>query len=140
MLPKELEQFGLIAAIEGLIQTSFSKTGVKVSFEHFGIKARFSYPIELSIFRILQELITNILKHANATEVKIELLKRKNSIMLIVEDNGKGFDPENIESKGIGIKNINSRIAYLNATKDIISNSKGTSYTIEIDITKLNDH
>jgi signal transduction histidine kinase len=133
MLPKELEQFGLIAAIEGLIQTSFSKTGVKVSFEHFGIKARFSYPIELSIFRILQELITNILKHANATEVKIELLKRKNSIMLIVEDNGKGFDFIGKKDHGIGLMNIESRVESVNGAMNCESEiNKGTVVSVNI--------
>jgi signal transduction histidine kinase len=92
MLPKELEQFGLVTAIDGLLQNSFNKTGVQVSFDSFGVESRLSYDIELAIYRTLQELIANILKHADATEVHIELLKRKERIILIVEDNGKGFD------------------------------------------------
>jgi len=133
MLPKELEQFGLIAAIEGLAEASFSKTDIRVAFENFGIKSRLSYAIELAIYRILQELVANILKHANATEVKIELLKRKNSIMLIVEDNGKGFDFSSKKDHGIGLMNIESRIELVNGTLNYESEiNKGTVVSVNI--------
>ena len=57
-----------------------------------------------------------------------------------MEDNGKGFDKNNNHNKGIGLKNIESRIEYLQATMDVISNEQGTSTTIEIDTQKLNDN
>lgn len=110
MLPKELEQFGLIAAIEGLMENSFRNTSIHVYFEHFGVNNRLSYLIELAIYRILQELISNILKHASATEVKTELLKRRDSVVLIVEDNGVGSDLSQKKDHGIGLMNIESRV------------------------------
>jgi len=113
MLPKELEQFGLIAAIEGLMENSFRNTSIHVYFEHFGVNNRLSYLIELAIYRILQELISNILKHANATEVKTELLKRRDSVVLIVEDNGIGSDLSQKKDHGIGLMNIESRVESL---------------------------
>jgi len=113
MLPKELEQFGLIAAIEGLMENSFRNTSIHVYFEHFGVNNRLSYLIELAIYRILQELISNILKHASATEVKTELLKRRDSVVLIVEDNGIGSDLSQKKDHGIGLMNIESRVESL---------------------------
>ncbi len=133
MLPKELEQFGLVAAIEGLLKNSFRKTGIQVSFEHFGITTRFSYTIELALYRILQELIANILKHANATEVKIELLKRREWILLIVEDNGQGFDFNSKKNHGIGLMNIESRVESVNGLLNYESEkNKGTVVTVNI--------
>ena len=114
MLPKELEQFGLIAAIEGLMENSFRNTSIHVYFEHFGVNNRLSYLIELAIYRILQELISNILKHASATEVKTELLKRRDSVVLIVEDNGVGSDLSQKKDHGIGLMNIESRVESVN--------------------------
>jgi signal transduction histidine kinase len=133
MLPKELEQFGLVSAIEGLLQASFGKTAIKVTFEHFGITSRFSYAIELAIFRILQELITNILKHAKATEVKVELLKRRERVLLIVEDNGQGFNFKKEKSDGIGLMNIESRVESVNGLLNYESEKNiGTVVTVNI--------
>ena len=133
MLPKELEQFGLVSAIEGLIDKSFGKTGMQVAFDHYGIKSRFSYSIELAIYRILQELIANILKHANANEVMIELLKRRDSVVLIVEDNGVGFDFHSKKDHGIGLMNIESRVESVNGTINYDTEiNKGTVVSVNI--------
>jgi signal transduction histidine kinase len=133
MLPKELEQFGLVSAIEGLLKASFGKSAIQVTFEHFGIKARFSYAVELAIFRILQELIANILKHAKATEVKVELLKRRERVLLIVEDNGQGFDFNSNNNRGIGLMNIESRVESVNGLLNYESEKNiGTVVTVNI--------
>lgn len=133
MLPKELEQFGLVSAIEGLLKDSFGKTAIQVTFEYFGITSRFSYAIELAVFRILQELIANILKHAKATEVKVELLKRRERVLLIVEDNGQGFNFNSNKNHGIGLMNIESRVESVNGLLNYESEkNKGTVVTVNI--------
>jgi len=133
MLPKELEQFGLIPAIEGLIESSFKSSVIHSSFEHFGVNNRLSYSIELAIYRILQELVSNILKHANATEVKTELLKRRNSVLLIIEDNGIGFDHSQKKDHGIGLMNIESRVEAVNGNLSYESEpGKGTVVIVSI--------
>lgn len=133
MLPKELEQFGLISAIEGLVSSSFNNSSIRVSFEHFGMKSRFSYDIELAIYRILQEMLSNILKHSEANMVKIELLKRRESVLLLVEDNGKGFNYNSKKEHGIGLMNIESRAESVNGTLNYESQiNKGTVVSVNI--------
>jgi signal transduction histidine kinase len=88
--------------------------------------------VEAGLYRIVSELIHNVKKHAQATEVYISLWEEKNNdiITLLVEDNGVGFIPN--QSEGIGLKNIKYRVEYLNGKILIDSNTKGTSIVIEI--------
>ena len=83
----------------------------------------------------LKELINNSIKHAEASEINVQISCRNKSMQITVEDNGKGFDKENVKENGIELKNIQSRVDYLQASMDILSNSEGTSTTIEIDKT-----
>ena len=92
------------------------------------------------MYRIVQELVSNAIKHANASEITVQLSHHDENIQITVEDNGKGFDINTKSGKGIGLDNIRSRADYLNADMDFHSNEKGTSCTIEIDLKKLNDH
>ena len=78
-------------------------------------------------------MVTNSIKHAKATRIDVQISCRNRIIQITVEDNGKGFDVNNVESIGIGLKNIQSRVDYLHGTIDLISNKQGTSTTIEID-------
>ena len=87
----------------------------KVLIEH-SVNDKF----KLNVFRIVQEQLNNILKHAKATEVSISLLQNKRSIMLVISDNGVGFDTGK-KRKGIGVANINSRAASYNGTADFAS-------------------
>ena len=87
------------------------------------------------MFRIVQELLTNTLKHADATKSNIQLSWNKKLISLTVEDNGKGFDINAVKKNGIGLSNINHRVEYLNGKMDVQSDAKGTSTHIEFEIT-----
>ncbi|MFK7781157.1 tetratricopeptide repeat protein [Psychroserpens sp.] len=87
---------------------------------------------KINIYRIIQESLQNIYKHANADEVKISFQLKNNVILLSITDNGDGFDV-NKSKKGIGIKNINARVKELEGALDILSQiSKGTTINIEI--------
>jgi signal transduction histidine kinase len=86
--------------------------------------------LTITLYRITQELLKNILKHAEATEVIVQLTIEDEEIMLIVEDDGKGFDTS-LQKKGIGLDNIYSRTAYLKGTLDIDSTiGQGSTFTI----------
>jgi len=90
--------------------------------------------IKIEIYRIIQELITNIIKHAQATEVEIQLLKHPNFVNLIIEDNGKGFNSKK-KHKGMGISNVMSRVEILKGKVDIDSGmNRGTLFNIDIPI------
>ncbi len=114
LLPPVLEKFGLHAGIEELVEEYNSTRSVKVSYKN-DIDFE-NYPVEkhLHIFRILQELLNNSIRHGKATEISIHFTtfgQRKNFTYV---DNGLGFDSSNDEnSKGLGMKNIESRINFL---------------------------
>jgi two-component system NarL family sensor kinase len=88
--------------------------------------------ISLNLYRIIQELFTNTLKHSMATKARIEIALIENDITLIYEDNGKGFDVDNISPDSMGIKNINSRVNLINGKLTFDSSSRGTPFIIEL--------
>jgi signal transduction histidine kinase len=102
----------------------------EVHFQHVGYAIDLDKKQEANLFRIVQELVTNSIKHAKAKEINIQLSHLENTLQLTVEDNGIGFDAKTVKSDGIGMQNVQSRVDYLSATMDFLSNEKGTSYTI----------
>jgi signal transduction histidine kinase len=130
LMPHVLEQQGLIFAIDDLCQTLANHNEVAFDFIHFGNEGELSDVLKITIFRITQELLKNIIKHAEAKEVIVQLTIEEDKVMLVVEDDGKGFDTS-IAYQGIGLKNIRSRTAYLNGTLEIDSSAKqGSTFTI----------
>ena len=140
LVPPSLEKFNLVEALEDYCITMNEIHEAHITYQHLGNPLAISKTNEINIYRIVQELVSNSIKHSGADTITIQTSNRENMIQLTVEDNGAGFNPEEVQKKGIGLRNIDSRIDYLNATKDFVSNSKGTSYTIEIDTSKLNDN
>ncbi len=110
MMPKELEQFGLIPAVEGTLKLILENTPVKYNFEHSGFRERIGKHSELVLFRVLQELVNNVIKHSGADMLNVRLLRVTSHAVLSVSDNGIGFDVHKHEKKGIGLLNIAGRI------------------------------
>jgi Signal transduction histidine kinase len=92
--------------------------------------------LEIGIYRILQELVNNSIKHSGAGELIVQMVQETNRLCLIVQDDGKGFDINSInKSKGIGLNSVKSRIESLNGRIDIYSEpGKGTEIIIEFSI------
>ena len=135
MMPKELEQFGLVPAVESMLYNNLKNTNIQYSFDHLGIEKRLPQLIELNLFRITQELVSNTIKHANANNLNIQLLKRQNNVVLIAEDDGCGFEVTDIDGLGIGLMNIESRVKSINAHLDIESElNKGTTIRVRIPV------
>lgn len=135
MMPRVLGEFGLIPAITEMLDKALKLSKVKFEFEHFNIEDRFTTKVELSIFRIAQELINNVIKHSGATFVSIQLFKNKEQLILIVEDNGSGFN--SAENDGHGLLNIKSRLNTISGYVNYeASSQKGTMATIRIDLSK----
>lgn len=133
MMPRSLSEFGLIPALDDLLSKSFGLTDIVHQFEHFGVEnARFSPEVELNLYRVVQELISNILKHAQATQVSVQLYRSENQLIAMVCDNGVGFDPCK-KGDGIGIKNIEGRLNTVNGSI-YFEQQAGTSATIRIDL------
>ncbi len=136
LMPSSILEYGLIETIrEYCIKINTSDT-FKIDFQFFGNYIALSKKTETVIYRIIQELVTNILKHSKATEALIQFNYREDELFITVEDNGIGFDKKVI-SPGIGHKNIKTRIDFLNAQLDVDSSSTGTSCTISIDLNKV---
>ena len=134
LMPGLLIKGGLKAAIDELVMYMNSSGNTKVYFDIVGFDQRPSETIEINLYRIIQELLANIVKYAEAKEVHIQLTKEAETITLMLEDNGKGFDVAELKnSKGNGWHNINSRLDLLKGNIEIDSKTgKGTAIFIEI--------
>ena len=128
---------GLVPAIHKMAQTISETNKIKLEVNDFGMDERLENSLELSIFRIIQELTTNMIKHAKATKGSIQLTQHENNLNIIVEDNGKGFDMSGIErtKRGMGLGTIEKRIEHLEGSFTVDSIlGKGTSVIIDIPI------
>ena len=135
IMPATLSKLGLVAALQNLIGKISGRSGLQFGFTAHELEVRIEETTEISIYRIILELINNIVKHANANKVTIQLVKYPEYINVIVEDNGDGFDYQKAleEKKGIGLGNVLSRVEFLKGTIDIDSaKGKGTTVIIEI--------
>ncbi len=138
MMPRVLSETGLIPAIEDMLGKSLGSTDIKYEFEHHKVDGkRFKENMEISLYRICQELINNIIKHSGAKAVSIQLLRTDSHLILMVEDNGKGFILDDEKSRnGIGLMNITSRAKAMNGEVNYEpSPEHGTVATIRIPIT-----
>lgn len=135
MMPNALLKAGLDNALKAFIY-QMSNSGLEINLYTEGLETRLSANTETFLYRIIQECINNVIKHAKATKLDISLIKDEDGISAMVEDNGKGFEVKNINnSEGIGLKNIKSRVEYLSGTVEWKSASeKGTLIAIHIPI------
>lgn len=122
LLPPVFEKFGLNAGVEELCGEFESSKSVKVFYKNeidFDDK---EIDRHLHVFRVLQELMNNSLRHGKASEIRINFKNEDHSNTCYYQDNGIGFDSKNAENqKGLGMKNIDSRISFLNGTLKIDS-------------------
>ncbi|MEL6867948.1 MAG: sensor histidine kinase, partial [Bacteroidota bacterium] len=133
MMPPTLMKLGLPTAVESLVDKA---RGPKLDLELdvFGLNGRLPEKLELTLYRSLEELLNNLIKHANASEVTVQLAGDESEITLIVEDNGCGFeyDPSN-PNYGMGLSNIQSRIRHHGGTFEVDSSpNNGTTIIINI--------
>jgi len=136
MMPKALSRLGLVPAMDEMLQRSFRDTGVKVAFDHFGVPAELLPALSTGLYRITQELVGNILKHAQATQVDVQLLRNKDHLVLLVQDNGKGYSVAGANSnapKGIGLRNIGDRARSMGGTFTIHGTAgNGTEASVRV--------
>jgi len=136
MMPEMLTQFGLDEAVKDYCNTINSTKMLSVKYQSLGMESRLESTSEIIIYRIVQELLNNTMKHAAATEVFVQLIREGNRLNVVVEDNGKGFDMSAAEEhKGAGLVNVRSRVDYLKGQLDIHSErGKGTLVNIELNV------
>jgi signal transduction histidine kinase len=137
MMPEALVKFGLNTALKDFCHDINQAGHLQVSYQSIGISETvFDQTVAITIYRIVQELLNNAMKHASAKTAIVQVSKINEVTTITVEDDGKGFDPGILKAgKGIGWSNIESRIRYLKGKTDIQSETgKGTSIHIEINV------
>jgi signal transduction histidine kinase len=135
MMPEALLKFGLDDTLRNYCDSVSENSGLQIAYQSFGLEDRLDQTTEIVLYRIVQELLNNTLKHADAKQAHIQLSKNEKTISLTVEDNGKGFDVNTVKKNGIGLANIQHRVDYLKGKMDIQSDKNGTSTHIEFEVT-----
>ncbi len=108
--PKALDDFGLVAAVERLVQTFSEASAIRVDLEAQLGEERLPAEVETTLYRIVQEALTNIVKHADASRVSILLVRRTGTATVVIEDDGQGFDPAELRDGGLGIIGMRERV------------------------------
>jgi signal transduction histidine kinase len=134
LVPPGLERYGLIAGLKNYIEKLKPTLEVEIDFYSFGKEVK-NPKISILSFRIVQELISNSLKHARAKTITLHINSFKDSLNIVYEDDGIGFQ-ENHHSKGSGLLNIESRIQSIHGTIQFEAGEFGVSYIIEIPVTE----
>lgn len=136
--PAALDDLGLVEALKSLAQEFSRHAHITLSMEMENIDHLFSAASEVILYRVFQEVLTNIEKHSKARQVKIEVKKQWNQVRFLVEDDGKGFDMGGLATKfphesGLGLSSINERITILGGKLDVKSRpGMGTSISFAI--------
>lgn len=133
MMPESLLKFGLEAALSDLCE-SFSNPATSIEFQAYAIKTDMSAGTQANIYRIVQEILSNAIRHAQASEIIVQCSQNDHIFLITAEDNGSGFDTAKLDTfSGIGFANIKSRVAYLSGRMDIHSViNEGTTINIEL--------
>ena len=137
LMPQTLIQHGLLPALQEMALRVNQTGRITVSVNGYDIPERLKEVHEISLYRIIQEWINNVIKYANASTIEVQLIRHEEEINITVEDNGTGFDTTKLElSNGNGWKNINSRVNLIKGEIDIdsVPHRKGTSLMIRIPI------
>lgn len=129
--PTALDDFGLAAALQNHLEEWSSRSGIEAHFHRAGLDSpRFAPEIETALFRIVQEATTNILKHARARLVTVLVAKQDGHAVVVVEDDGVGFDPEAaLASAGLGLLGMRERLASLGGEL-LLESSPGAGTTV----------
>jgi signal transduction histidine kinase len=137
MMPSALIRLGLIPAIKELVNNVNVSKGIKIDFT-FNEELSLSRSLEITIYRVIQEVLNNMLKHAKATLISLSIEKNNTDLIIIIKDNGVGFKTEELKNSiGMGWKNIYSRISMLDGSIKLASElQNGTEVFIKL---KLKD-
>lgn len=134
LMPAVLSEFGLVTTVKNICEDISENTNIDLQFSYTGKFNDLSSRKSIYLFRILQEALSNIVKHAEATKAEVKILRNSDRIIVSISDNGKGFEnTKNLKNTGNGIPNMRERISLLNGTIEFLSKSeKGTQITIGI--------
>jgi len=131
--PKALDDFGLVPALERLAETFTGQTGIEVDFEATVGEERLPPEIETALYRIVQEALTNVVKHAGAHHVSVVLTRKDAAVTAVIEDNGRGFEAAGTDGAGLGLVGIRERLGLLDG-RLAIESTQGSGTTIVAEV------
>jgi len=129
--PPMLNDLGLVETCRWYLRDWAEKSGIKVKRSHFRLPDEPPESIRLDVFRILQELLTNVARHSSATDVSVTLTQGRNYVLLKVKDNGQGFDAERMH-EGFGLRGIRGRLNRHNGSMQLEKASPGMAVSVQI--------
>ena len=131
--PKALDDFGLVAALERLVETFSTQTGIDVQLQSQLGDHRVNGEAETALYRLIQEALTNIVKHAQARTVSIVLVRRGDLVSAVIEDDGQGFAPGSARADGLGLVGMRERAALVGG-RLLIESTEGQGTTIAVEV------
>ena len=132
--PSALDDFGLGPALERLAQTFGERSGIHTSVEA-ALDARLPSEVETTLYRIVQEALSNVVKHAGATHVSVIVARRGGSVIAIVEDDGVGFTTDNVREDALGLLGMRERLALVGGTLEVESaDGAGTTVAAQVPV------
>jgi signal transduction histidine kinase len=130
--PTALDDFGLVAALERLTDSYADQTGIAVDFESALPDGRLPPDVETALYRIVQECLTNVVKHARASRVSVLLTRSGGAVKAVVEDDGRGFDVDARPEHGSGLVGMRERLALLGGRLEVESSERGTTVAADV--------
>ena len=133
--PSALDDFGLVAALERLAESFAEQTAISVDFQTALADERLPADVETALYRIVQESLTNVVKHARARRVSILLARKEGAVKAVVEDDGQGFDAAEQTGDGYGLVGMRERLALLGGRLEVESTrDAGTTIAAEVPV------
>ena len=132
--PKALDDFGLVPALERLVESFSAQTGIDTELEA-RLAERLPEEIETALYRIVQEALTNVVKHARARNVSILIVRKDHSVSAVIEDDGLGFDPATTREEALGLLGMRERLELVDGRFDIETTpGAGTTIVAEVPV------
>nr|WP_298101095.1 cache domain-containing protein [uncultured Shinella sp.] len=128
--PHMLDDLGLVAALRALCESFQDRTGIKINLDASFFADTLKADASTALYRIVQEALTNVERHANATTVSIRLRSERGRSRMTIGDDGSGFDSRSASSPGLGLRNMQERVAYFRGILLVKSDEKGTTLTV----------
>jgi signal transduction histidine kinase len=136
--PAHLDDLGLAAAIDWQARTFEARHGIRAEVHHDGLVKRLPREVELAAYRIVQEALTNVAKHARASSCRISLRRQDTNLEIVVEDNGRGFKPTDVEpNRGLGLVGMRERASLLSGRIAFESGGAGTRVDVRLPVSDL---
>ncbi|MDF2831405.1 sensor histidine kinase [Chryseobacterium indoltheticum] len=131
LMPESLLKLGLETALKDLCEF-YSRKDLHIDFQSIDINSKLPLAVQINIFRIVQEILANAVKHSEAENILLQCSQSNDVFLITIEDDGKGFSQDSSPTKSMGLHNLKTRVDYLKGKMEINSDHEGTSINIEL--------